>query len=566
MKRRMTIGLLFVLSTFIAATIAPASAQPTGTGSRFALVIGNASYPDSDEPLRQPLHDAKAMADELRRYGFEVEVGENLTKETMRRAIDDLNRRIQPGATVLVFFSGFGIQSARQTYLIPVNAQIWSEAEVRRDGMSVDAILSDLNTRGAGTKIIVLDASRRNPFERRFRGVSAGLAPVNAPRASLVMYSAAPSTVVNDSSGDNSLFVRELLKEIRSPGLTAEEVFNRTRVGVSRASRGEQVPWISTSLVDDFYFGAPPALVAAQPSAGAPSILTLTPVPSGPAAPPAPVVVDPEANARRDYETAERIGTKKALEDFVAQHKTGSYVDRARDQIAKLDSVVRPVEPPAAAVSPLVPAPKVAEPAVRPAQPTPAPVPTPAPAPVPAPAAAPAPAPSAPVIAALPDEGALKRFDEAVQKNPNDANAYYRRGQALAMRREWDRAIQDFDQVIRLNPRDYEAFNNRCWMRAIVGQLQVAIADCNEALRLRPNYVNALDSRGFVHLKIGQPGRAIADYDAALQIDPKKSSALFGRGKARLQNGDAAGGNADLAAARTIQPNIAEEFSAYGIR
>src|SRR5262249_46323610 len=155
-----------------------------------------------------------------------------------------------PGSVVLIFFSGFGIQSNRQSYMIPVDAQIWSEADVRHDGFSLETVLGELNGRGAGVKIALVDASRRNPYERRFRTFSAGL----APNGRLVMYSAALSSVISDSGGDHSLFVQELLKEIRVPDLMAEETLNRTRVGVTRASRGEQVPWISSSLAEDFSF------------------------------------------------------------------------------------------------------------------------------------------------------------------------------------------------------------------------------------------------------------------------------------------------------------------------
>ena len=120
---------------------------------------------------------------------------------------------------------------------------------MRRDGIGIDTILAELNARGANVKLAIIDASRRNPFERRFRGVSTGLAPVTAPRGTLVISAAAPGTVISDNDEANSLFVRELLKEMRSPNLSIEEVFNRTRIGVSRASKGEQVPWISSSLV-----------------------------------------------------------------------------------------------------------------------------------------------------------------------------------------------------------------------------------------------------------------------------------------------------------------------------
>src|SRR5215470_12836493 len=251
-----------VLAVVAMAVSPPALAQ--SDGGKIALLIGNANYPDADAPLKQPVNDARAMADELRRNGFETDVAENLTKEAMQRAVERLYGKVKLGTSVVFFFSGYGIQTGRQTYLIPVNAQIWTEGEVRRDGLGIDTVLAELNARGAGVKLAILDASRRNPFERRFRGVSTGLAPVTAPRGTLVISAAAPGTVVNEGDGDSSVFVRELLKEMRSPGLTVEEIFNRTRIGVSRVSKGEQVPWISSSLVDDFYFAQPSTRVGAS--------------------------------------------------------------------------------------------------------------------------------------------------------------------------------------------------------------------------------------------------------------------------------------------------------------
>src|SRR5882757_8382098 len=251
---------LILLLTLIFSVAQIASSAAAG-GDRFALVIGNAKYPDAEAPLKEPINDARDVADELKRDGFSVEIGENLTGEAMRRAFDKLYGKIKPGSVVLVFFSGFGVQSARQSFLLPVDVQIWTEPDVRRDGLSLETILGDINSRGAGVKIALLDASRRNPFERRFRSASAGLAPVIAPSGTLVMYSAALSSVVSDSGGEHSLFVGELLKEIRVPDLMAEETLNRTRVGVTRASRSEQVPWISSSLAEDFSFipGARPS-------------------------------------------------------------------------------------------------------------------------------------------------------------------------------------------------------------------------------------------------------------------------------------------------------------------
>src|SRR5215218_8140962 len=284
MRIRLALLLISVLS------VAPVVPSVAAGAERFALVIGNAKYPDAEAPLKEPINAARDVADELKRDGFTVDIGENLTGEQMRRAFDRLYGKIKPGSVALIFFSGFGVQSSRQSYLIPVDAQIWTEPDVRRDGVSLETILGEINSRGAGVKIALLDASRRNPFERRFRSFSAGLAPVIAPSGTLVMYSAALSSVVSDSGSDRSLFVKELLKEIRTPDLMAEETLNRTRVGVTRASRQEQVPWISSSLAEDFSFipsgsGPRPTSSPSTPTATAPA----TPPAPAPAPPPPPV-------------------------------------------------------------------------------------------------------------------------------------------------------------------------------------------------------------------------------------------------------------------------------------
>src|ERR1700710_894669 len=283
----MKFRLILLLTLFFSVV----SAAPTlaAGGDRFALVIGNAKYPDAEAPLKEPINDARDVADELKRDGFSVETGENLTGDGMRRAFDKLYGRIKPGSVALVFFSGFGIQSSRQSYMIPVDAQIWTEADVRRDGFSLESVLGEIHSRGAGVKIALIDASRRNPFERRFRSFSAGLAPVIAPNGTLVMYSAALSSVMSDTGGEHSLFVQELLKAVRVPDLMAEEALNRTRVGVTRASRSEQVPWISSSLAEDFSF-----IPGARPQASTQiAIATPPPQPDPVAAPPAAAVAIP---------------------------------------------------------------------------------------------------------------------------------------------------------------------------------------------------------------------------------------------------------------------------------
>jgi tetratricopeptide (TPR) repeat protein len=253
--------LVFVLAIAVGlAILAPASGLAIEPERKFALVVGNAKYPDSDLALSEIVNDSQDIADELKRDNFDVETATNLTGDAMRGALDRFYRKIKPGSVALIFFDGFGIQSTRQTYLIPVDAQIWTEPDVRRDGFGLETILSEMHSRGALIKIALLDASRRNPFERRFRSYSAGLAPVITPANSLVMYSAALGSVINDVGTAHGLFVREFLREIRAPGIGIEQSLSGTKTGVTRASRGEQVPWLSSSLAVDFTFTSNPDL------------------------------------------------------------------------------------------------------------------------------------------------------------------------------------------------------------------------------------------------------------------------------------------------------------------
>ncbi len=231
---------------------APAAADDA---ARIALVIGNADYQDEGAALAQPVNDAQAIATALRNRGFDVVAGGNLTRQGMEDTIAAFNAKVVPGATALIFFSGYGIQSGRQSYLIPVDAQIWREADVRHDGIAIEPILAGLEEKGAAAKLLVVDASRRNPYERRFRGLSIGLAPISTPAGTLVIYASAPGKVARDSEGANSLFMTELLDQLRRDQGSAEEIFNRTRREVARASQGEQVPGVFSALTEHVLIG-----------------------------------------------------------------------------------------------------------------------------------------------------------------------------------------------------------------------------------------------------------------------------------------------------------------------
>src|SRR6476659_11385280 len=238
-----------------AKAIATEQNSDVGTGaSRVALVIGNGHYPDASAPLAQPINDARGLTAALRGKGFDVDVVEDATKDDMARAIGRLKAKIKPDTVVMLFFGGYGVQVGRESFMIPVDAAIWKEADVRRDGVSIEQVLDVMTEKGAKAKLVVVDASRRNPYERRFRSYSHGLAPISAPENALILTSATPGKVADDGKGQYSVLVTELLNNLNAQ-TGAQTAFNKTRISVSRASDGEQVPQVSSSLLEDVRIG-----------------------------------------------------------------------------------------------------------------------------------------------------------------------------------------------------------------------------------------------------------------------------------------------------------------------
>ena len=235
------------------ATKAVSTEQVTGSighASRLALVIGNGHYPDANAPLTQSINDARALSSALRESGFDVDMVEDATKDDMVRAVSRLKSKITRDSVVMLFFGGYGVQAGHESYMLPVDAVIWKERDVRRNGVSIESVLDMMKEQGAKAKLVVVDASRRNPYERRFRSYSHGLAPINAPDNSLVLSSNTPDKVADDVSGEHSVLVSELLNNLDGQA-SAESVFNKTRVAISRASEGDQVPTVSSSLLED---------------------------------------------------------------------------------------------------------------------------------------------------------------------------------------------------------------------------------------------------------------------------------------------------------------------------
>ena len=232
---------------------APAYQAPAkSTARRVALVIGNGTYPTA--PLKNPVNDARDMARTLRDLGFEVILRENATLRQMEDAVDELWMRLKAGGAGLFFFAGHGLQVAGRNYLVPVDARLQVEQDVKYRCMDAGLVLGRMENAGNQLNIVILDACRNNPYARSFRSAQEGLARMDAPKGSLVAYATAPDSVAADGAGKNGIYTGQLLKHLRTPGLGIEELFKRVRIGVLGETGEKQVPWEASSLTGYFTF------------------------------------------------------------------------------------------------------------------------------------------------------------------------------------------------------------------------------------------------------------------------------------------------------------------------
>jgi hypothetical protein len=219
---------------------------------RVALVIGNAKYKEA--PLINPVNDARDIAAALQRTGFEVIIAIDATQKEMNRAIAKFGDRLTLDSVALFYYAGHGMQVRGKNYLIPIDAEIKSESSVRVESVDVDGVLDQLST--SDLNVVILDACRNNPFERRANRSmgAAGLAQMEAPKGSLIAYATAPGRTAADGEGRNGLYTQELLKQIQVQGLTIEQVFKNVRREVAKATRDGQIPWESSSMTGRLLF------------------------------------------------------------------------------------------------------------------------------------------------------------------------------------------------------------------------------------------------------------------------------------------------------------------------
>jgi caspase domain-containing protein len=226
---------------------------------RVALVIGNAAYANAP-PLRNSRNDADDMSEQLRRLGFKVIDGRDLDYRGMRVALARFAQKLKDTEAALFYYSGHGLQIDGQNYLAPVDAQVDADSVMAFELIKLDDVIEALGYT-AGTRLLVLDACRSNPFTKvlaqrsGFRGgeVTRGLARIERTQGMLIAYATQPNAVAADGTGRNSPFTGALIREMQEPGVEVGALFRHVAVNVNRDTHGQQTPELSVSLLGDFY-------------------------------------------------------------------------------------------------------------------------------------------------------------------------------------------------------------------------------------------------------------------------------------------------------------------------
>jgi uncharacterized caspase-like protein len=300
---------------------------------RIALVIGNGAYVNAPR-LSNPSHDAEDVAAALKRSDFEVILGTDLSQAGMGDVAIRFARASRAADVAVFYYSGHAMQFNGVNYLMPVDARLEDEADLKRM-TRVDDILDDLQ-RAKNLRILVLDSCRDNPLADTLkrsigltRGASMqrGLTKIEAPLGTIVSFSTQAGRTADDGDGRNSPYTTAFLKHIEEPNEIGD-VFREISGDVYQASNKTQLPELSLSIVGKFYLNGPVSVTVNPPAQAAP--------------------VDPCSAAEAHWKAADSIGTIAAFEDHVARFPRCAFADLAKARIDQLKQKTV-LAPPAAA-------------------------------------------------------------------------------------------------------------------------------------------------------------------------------------------------------------------------
>jgi hypothetical protein len=310
------ISLLFFAAALLLGTSLEAHAY-----KRVALVVGNSAYQNAAR-LPNPARDASSIAEMFKNAGFDVvALQQDVGNLDFKRAVRRFEEAAIDADVAVVFYAGHGIEIGGVNYMIPIDAKLASDFDAPDEAIPLDRII-DAVTSAKQLRLVILDACRDNPFVANMmrrvasRSVSAGLAKVEPTTAeTLIAYAAKAGSTAADGTGEHSPYTTALLHNLMLPGVDIRLAFGRVRDEVMKITGQSQEPFVYGSLG-----GRTVSLFETRDA-----LATAVSAP-----------VDPNAQARLDYEQFEKVGTKEAWDAFLTLHASGPYADLARAQRAKL--------------------------------------------------------------------------------------------------------------------------------------------------------------------------------------------------------------------------------------
>ena len=322
--------LIFSLTCMAFTTVTAAKAD-----RRVAFVVGNGAYKNVAQ-LPNPPVDAKAMAGVLRNVGFDVVEGTNLTRDTMTQKLLEFGKRAQGADVAVFFYAGHGIAISGTNYLLPVDADIKSEMDVKLGAaINIDLTL-DQTMSDAKVKLVFLDACRDNPFAAKIKAtatrsvaVQQGLAEMKSGEGTLIAFATGPGqTALDGQEGTNSPFTRALIAHVTQPGVEIQQAMTEVRAQVNEETSKGQLPWGHTNLIGAVYLNpaAPPATAAAPASSATAPLTTASTTPAG---------SDVELEFWRSVKDSNK---PEELNAYVTNYPNGQFKPLALARIAALEN------------------------------------------------------------------------------------------------------------------------------------------------------------------------------------------------------------------------------------
>src|SRR6185437_1359152 len=304
-----------------------------------AFVVGNGAYKNVAQ-LPNPPIDAKAMAAVLRNVGFDVVEGSNLTRDSMTEKLLDFGKKAQGADVAVFFYAGHGIAIGGTNYLLPVDADIKSEMDVKLGAaINIDLTL-DQTMSDAKVKLVFLDACRDNPFAAKIKStatrsvsVGSGLAEMKSGEGTLIAFATGPGqTALDGTDGQNSPFTRALISHITQPGIEIQQAMTEVRAQVNEETSKGQLPWGHTNLIGSVY------LNPAKPAPAAPAASA-----SAPAAPAAVASSATGTDVELEYWRSVKDSKKpEELNSYINQYPNGQFRTLALSRIAALENGTLP--------------------------------------------------------------------------------------------------------------------------------------------------------------------------------------------------------------------------------